>query len=316
MKKEAYILVGLTFFALVLAVSVTAATLTSTGATPSIPYVSYTNNYTIAFTTITAIDTASTTDIVITFPSGFNVSAAATTTEFIEDNCRTVTKTISGQDITLGLSASGTISASAISFTLAGIVNHSNEGNHSVTLATKDLDGATIDNGTASVTIYGARQEKIQSDTTPPVSNITSPTGGLIITAVERYVVQGTAQDYGGSTVSKVEVSLDNGVTWVLASIKSSLANVYSWEYAWQNPAKGEYIIKVRATDTVGNTESPVSVNVTVTTPDVEVPEEAVEKPIAEMSVQELKTKVTELQQKVIVLLSQLIQLLQKAISG
>ncbi|MEK6858067.1 MAG: Ig-like domain-containing protein, partial [Nanoarchaeota archaeon] len=52
----------------------------------------------------------------------------------------------------------------------------------------------------------------LYSDTIPPTSKITSPIDGLTISVGEKYAIQGTAQDQGGSTVQKVEVSLKSMV--------------------------------------------------------------------------------------------------------
>jgi len=114
-----------------------------------------------------------------------------------------------------------------------------------------------------------------------------------------------------------VEVSLDDGKTWSIAKSISS-PGTFRWEYVWQNPTEGEYTIRVRATDSTGNIESPAAgVKVTVPAamvPPEEVPEVVPEKPITEMTVQELQTKIADLQQILINLLQQLVQLLQQQV--
>ena len=135
--------------------------------------------------------------------------------------------------------------------------------------------------------------------------------------AGKKYVIEGAGTDMGGSTVERVEVSLDEGQSWSIAQ-SSAAGNSFSWEYAWENPTAGEYVIQVRATDSKGNRESPsAGVKVTVSAPAVpEVPVEVPEKPITEMTVQELEAKITEIQQKIIDILGQIIQLFQQQIQA
>ena len=122
----------------------------------------------------------------------------------------------------------------------------------------------------------------------------------------------------GGSTVESVEVSLDKGQSWSIAQ-SSAASGSFSWEYVWENPTAGEYVIQVRATDSRGNRESPsAGVKVTVTSPVSTPVSPAVspEKPITEMTVQELEAKITEIQQKIIDILGQIIQLFQQQIQA
>ncbi len=324
MKKSIFVLIVLlAIFSLIPVLSARAAALTGVTVSPSNVYGGYAADYTIAFTTVTTILAASTTDIVLTFPNGFNVSGAATNTDVIA-NARTIlTKTVGGQEITLGLSATTTdLTASAVSLTLTAIASPTTGGSFTVAVETRDSGytaTTTIDGPTnAAFAIYGGRVggTPLYSDTLPPTSKITSPIDGLTISVGEKYVIQGTAQDQGGSTVQKVEVSLDGGQNWSMTEIKSALANVFSWEYVWQNPTKGEYVIKVRATDALGNIESALTgAKVTVSVP---VPPTLLlpEKPITEMTAQELEAKIVEVQQKIVDILTQLIQLFQQQIQA
>ena len=94
-------------------------------------------------------------------------------------------------------------------------------------------------------------------DTIPSVSTIESPAAGSSImgTNIE---ITGTAYDVG-SDVQKVEVSTDDGVTWLPAD------GTTIWSYSWAVPADGSYSIKSRATDRAGNVEVPKpGINLTV----------------------------------------------------
>ena len=311
MKKNIFVLIVLmAIFSLVPVLSARAGALTSVTVSLTNVYGGYTAGYTVAFTTATTILTASTTVTTFTFPAGFNVAGAATSTISGFDGATS----ISGQVISV--TGSG-YAAGAKSVTFTPIVSPSAGGSFTVAIATTG-DGNAVDSGTsAAFSIFGGQQGQfsLYSDSVPPASKITSPAEDLTISVGEKYAIQGTAQDQGGSTVQKVEVSLDGGQNWSIAEIKSALANVFSWEYVWQNPTKGEYIIKVRATDAVGNIESPLSgVRVTISIPVPSIPVQ--EKPITELTAQELETKITEIQQKIVDVLQQLIQLFQQQIQA
>ena len=323
--KKVYILIGLVAIfslALVSLVRAVAGTLEFVTITPSYSYVANPSDYTVAFTT--ASTTPSTAQVKLIFPSGFNTASVATTTTLtgFDGIMATSTSSASGttQVVTL-FRADGTDKAAGtpeVSLKVTGIVNPSAAGSYTMDVETLYLEGDTLEIGTsAAFTISGAYAPRYSNvETSPPSSNITSPTAGATISAGEKYTIKGTAEDSGGSLIQGVEVSLDGGKTWSTAKIKSALANVFPWEYVWQNPTEGEYTIKARATDTVGNIESPsAGVKVTVSTPVVsEVPAEVPEKPISEMTAQELEAKIVEIQQKIINLLQQLIQFIQQQI--
>ena len=324
MKKEISVLIVLlAIFSLAPVLSARAAgTLDDMTVTSTNVYGGYTASYTINFTNTTLILAASTTKVELTFPAGFNVASAATNTDIIASR-PAMDLSISDQVITLGLAATSTDTAASTSIqVIVTNVVSPTAGGSSFTVAvaiktTNVLVEEAVDSGTsAAFSIFGGRVggTPLYSDAIPPTSKITSPIDGLTISVGEKYVIQGTAQDQGGSTVQKVEVSLDGGQNWSMTEIKSALANVFSWEYVWQNPTKGEYVIKVRATDALGNIESALTgKRVTVSVP---VPPTLLlpEKPITEMTAQELEAKIVEVQQKIVDILTQLIQLFQQQI--
>lgn len=96
-------------------------------------------------------------------------------------------------------------------------------------------------------------------DVTPPTSQITDPVDGAIIRG-KQYTIKGTAEDNpGGSGIKQVEVSIDGGTTWHLAS------GYNNWTFTWNITRDGVYNLKSRATDLAGNTEEPgEGINVTV----------------------------------------------------
>ncbi len=58
----------------------------------------------------------------------------------------------------------------------------------------------------------------------------------------------------GSRGIAKVEVSADGGKTWMEAAVKPALGqNTWQfWSLEWQPPRKGEYALRVRATDGTG----------------------------------------------------------------
>ncbi len=86
-------------------------------------------------------------------------------------------------------------------------------------------------------------------DNTPPTSTITAPPGGTILIGSTATII-GNASDGTGSGINKVEVSADNGVTWVTAN------GTTSWNYVWTLPADGNHTLKVRAIDNANNIQA------------------------------------------------------------
>src|SRR5262249_14205832 len=80
-------------------------------------------------------------------------------------------------------------------------------------------------------------------DTTPPTSIITSPTAGATVKTGTAVIITGTASDTGGGSVVKVEVSVDGGATWNVAT------GTTAWSYNWTPPLSGPATIKSRAID-------------------------------------------------------------------
>jgi Domain of unknown function (DUF4082)/Bacterial Ig domain/Purple acid Phosphatase, N-terminal domain/Fibronectin type III domain len=102
------------------------------------------------------------------------------------------------------------------------------------------------------------------TDTTPPISTITSPASGASVAAGSTVTISGVASDGGGGVVGGVEVSVDGGTTWHRAT---GLSN---WTYSWVPTALGSTTLKSRAVDDSLNIETPsagVSITVTGTAP-------------------------------------------------
>jgi hypothetical protein len=55
----------------------------------------------------------------------------------------------------------------------------------------------------------------------------------------------------GDRGISKVEVSVDGGSTWQLATLKPPVSNLtwVLWAFKWYPPSPGQYVIYARATD-------------------------------------------------------------------
>jgi hypothetical protein len=87
------------------------------------------------------------------------------------------------------------------------------------------------------------------TDTTPPLSSVSTPANGAGFAEGQPVAVSGVASDTGGR-VAGVEVSVDGGATWFTAS------GTTNWTYNW-NATAGTHTIKSRATDDSLNTETP-----------------------------------------------------------
>jgi DMSO/TMAO reductase YedYZ molybdopterin-dependent catalytic subunit len=63
----------------------------------------------------------------------------------------------------------------------------------------------------------------------------------------------------GDRTISKVEVSIDGGLTWNEAAVSDPLSQFswVLWMYNWMASGLGDHIIQVRATDGLGKVQSP-----------------------------------------------------------
>jgi YD repeat-containing protein len=101
----------------------------------------------------------------------------------------------------------------------------------------------------------------------PPISSIASPVNGTVIYYIcgDTCAITGAATDPLGLGISKVEISTDDGTTWKGPSDgiqdTSGSGTWATWSYAWMPPAVGSYIIKSRATDSLGTTEIPSAGN-------------------------------------------------------
>ena len=87
------------------------------------------------------------------------------------------------------------------------------------------------------------------TDSTPPISSISTPANGASFAEGQPVAISGVANDAGGR-VAGVEVSVDGGTTWFRAS------GTTNWTYNWDATA-GTHTIRSRATDDSLNTETP-----------------------------------------------------------
>ncbi len=140
------------------------------------------------------------------------------------------------------------------------------DSNHDVGFEPADvrLQQATVNlladmNAQPATLQAGLSAASASTDTTPPTSAITFPSGGAVIDpALGTVTISGTASDTGGGVVGGVEVSTDGGATWHPANGRGS------WTYNWTPAVFGTAVIKTRAADDSGNLETPTA-GVTVT---------------------------------------------------
>ncbi len=83
-----------------------------------------------------------------------------------------------------------------------------------------------------------------------------NPEPNTIIKANENCELEGLAFD-GGDGISKVEISMDNGKTWHATNLNTELGKYAwrRWKYNWKPNAAGKYIIRVKATNSLGETQ-------------------------------------------------------------
>jgi beta-lactam-binding protein with PASTA domain len=96
------------------------------------------------------------------------------------------------------------------------------------------------------------------SDTFAPMSIITSPAAGGQVEGGSQATISGTATETGGGVVASVEVSVDGGATWHVAS------GTTTWTFNWSTGAPGSATIRSRAIDDSGNVEA-AGAGITVT---------------------------------------------------
>ena len=126
-------------------------------------------------------------------------------------------------------------------------------------LATSTVYTVTLKGGTGASKILDAAGNALAADyvwsfttaapadATPPVSVITSPSTGVSIALNVPVTITGTATDAG--TITQVQVSVDGGTTWQLAT------GTNNWTFTWNPSTAGTITIKSRGTDQNGNVE-------------------------------------------------------------
>ncbi len=112
-----------------------------------------------------------------------------------------------------------------------------------------------VQSGTLQVNLTPA---SASTDSTAPISMIISPTAGATVQTGKPLTITGTAADEDG-VVGNVEVSVDGGTTWHLAT------GGIAWSYIWTPRTLSEVRILSRAVDDSGNLEWPsAGISVTV----------------------------------------------------
>ncbi len=295
-KKEIYILIGLVaVFSLIPILSAKAGSLSSITITPANTLGNRTDNYTIGFTTATTILAASTTKVALTFPNGFSVASAATTTDVTTGLGNRVLTTMSvlGQVITLNLTATSTDStAGAATIVLSTITSPIAGGSFTVAVATQDEDATTIDSGTsAAFIIVAAVVPSTAAGKSYNINFSANPSEGGIVPPNGSYT-EGTS-----IMVNAVPKSGYVFLSWEENGVEISKQSTYSFTVT----AKRGLVARFKAVEAKATPEE--------ATPAVSAVSE--EKPISQMTAQEIQAKIIEIQQKLIILIQELIKLLQ-----
>ncbi|OHA64441.1 MAG: hypothetical protein A2940_02315 [Candidatus Wildermuthbacteria bacterium RIFCSPLOWO2_01_FULL_48_29] len=321
MKKEFfYILAGLVaIFSFALVSEAQALNLDDPTITPVTLYGGRVGSYTVSFAVGSSTEIEA--QIRLIFPSGFVLPATMASSSITSSSTGSeivATSTVSGQEVTIWL-ADGGVTAASETIQLSGIPNIQSPyagGSKIIGIETRTAANGASDAASATAVVFVASPKtttETTADQTAPTSLLTTPSAETTISAGEEYVIKGVSNDAGGSSVQKVEVSVDGGGTWLAAERDDdfSYAGSYRWKYAWSNPTAGDHTVQVRATDTEGNRETP-DVGVAVTVSAVVAAPTPTPTPTAETTaIQQLQMQVVSLQQQVVALLQQLIQLLQ-----
>jgi len=95
------------------------------------------------------------------------------------------------------------------------------------------------------------------ADTSAPTTVIITPANGAVINTASAnpYIISGSATD--NIAVSGIEISMNGGTTWNVATCSGCPGANVTWNYNWTLPADGSYNIKSRATDSTSNVETP-----------------------------------------------------------
>jgi len=287
--------------------------------TPTSSEGGYVSNYTVSF--VVASSTEIESQIRLIFPAGFDVAGATATSTITASSTGSAivaSSTVSGQEITIWL-ADGSVTAASETIEIASIPNIQSPylgGSFTLGIETRTL-ADTLSNSASSTSfsIVASRNTGQTgagpTDKTRPTSLITDPASALTLTEGEEYVIKGISTDAGGSSVNKVEVSVDDGKTWSAADNTGYYGSSFEWKYVWKDTTAGDYTIRARGTDSVGNRETlSAGVKATVTAAAVSPTPSPTPTPAGETTVEALQSQIATLQQQVITLMQQLIALL------
>src|SRR5262245_55907747 len=108
----------------------------------------------------------------------------------------------------------------------------------------------------------------------PPTSTITSPTEGATVPVGTQVAITGTASSAGGGSVVRVDVSVDGGANYSMAT------GTTAWSFNWTPSSPGPVTIKSRAVDNLGNMQNPPA-EIHVTVKDLTPPTSTITSPTA-----------------------------------
>jgi len=164
-------------------------------------------------------------------------------------------------------------SINAENYSNATTYNHSQSGSNTDFLVTGFAQNknwffaikAVNSDGYSTISNVVSCQANNVNAQTYPSSSVSNLASGSEIPAGKDFFVKGASFDQGGSSIQKVEISLDNGSIWQTVLPIKATSTGFEWQYNWIAPKAGDYSIKTKATDWLGAQEnSSSSLNVKV----------------------------------------------------
>jgi phosphodiesterase/alkaline phosphatase D-like protein len=181
---------------------------------------------------------------------------------FLQDYGATYGSGVATHSLTLYRHSSGALvfGAGTVQWSWGLDATHDREGEPADVRMQQATVNLLADMGIQPLTLQAGLVTAVQStDSVAPTAMISSPSNGASFQAGGSILVTGTASDAGSGVVGAVEVSVDGGATWRLATGRET------WTFATTFMEVGPATIRARAVDDSGNIQAvPTVINLTI----------------------------------------------------